>query len=72
VAKADGISRALEDQLGVGDGETTPDREFTLETVSCLGCCSLAPVIMINKETHGNLKPTYIKKVLRPYRKGPA
>ena len=68
VANAAGISRALEDQLRIGAGETTQDREFTLETVACLGCCSLAPVIMINKDTHGNLKPTDLRKVLRLYR----
>lgn len=68
VANAEAISRALEDQLQIGDGETTPDREFTLETVACLGCCSLAPVVMVNKDTHGNLRPTDLRKVLRPYR----
>jgi NADH-quinone oxidoreductase subunit E len=68
VAQADGISKALKDQLRVGEGETTPDREFTLETVACLGCCSLAPVLMINKDTHGNLKPADLRKVLKPYR----
>lgn len=68
VAKANGISQALKDLLRVGEGETTPDREFTLETVSCLGCCSLAPVIMVNKDTHGNLTPTDLKRLLRPYR----
>jgi NADH-quinone oxidoreductase subunit E len=68
VAQANGISQTLRDHLQIGEGETTLDREFTLETVSCLGCCSLAPVIMINKDTHGNLKPTDLKKVLRPYR----
>ena len=68
VAKADVISKTLRDELRIGEGETTPDREFTLETVSCLGCCSLAPVVMINKDTHGNLKPPDLRKVLRPYR----
>jgi NADH-quinone oxidoreductase subunit E len=70
VAKANSISLALKDLLKIGDGETTPDRQFTLETVSCLGCCSLAPVIMINKDTHGNLEPTDLRKVLAPYRPG--
>lgn len=41
--------------LGVKDGETTKDRIFTLETVACLGCCSLAPVMMIGTETYGKL-----------------
>jgi NADH-quinone oxidoreductase subunit E len=70
VAGANGISKSLEDQLKIGNGETTPDRLFTLETVSCLGCCSLAPVIMVGKDTHGNLKPTELRKVLKPYRDG--
>ena len=68
VAEANAISKGLRDRLHVGEGETTPDREFTLETVSCLGCCSLAPVIMINRDTHGNLKPAELRKVLKPYR----
>ena len=68
VANAGVISRTLEDQLRIGEGETTPDREFTLETVACLGCCSLAPVVMVNKDTHGNLKPTDLRKVLKAYR----
>lgn len=68
VANANAISQGLKDLLKVGEGETTPDRLFTLETVSCLGCCSLAPVIMVDKDTHGNLKPTDLRKVLKPYR----
>lgn len=68
VANANALSRALEDLLKVGDGETTADREFTLETVSCLGCCSLAPVVMVGRDTHGNLKPADVKRVLAPYR----
>jgi NADH-quinone oxidoreductase subunit E len=68
VANAGAISRTLEELLQVGDGETTSDREFTLETVACLGCCSLAPVVMINKETYGNLKSTDLRKMLKPYR----
>ena len=55
-----------------GTGRPPRTALFTLETVSCLGCCSLAPVIMVNKDTHGNLKPTDLKKVLKPYRDGEA
>ncbi len=72
VAQANAISQALRDQLHVADGETTPDRAFTVETVACLGCCSLAPVIMINKDTHGNLKPQDLRRLLRPYREARA
>lgn len=52
------VSKVTEDIfgfLGVKDGETTKDRIFTLETVACLGCCSLAPVMMIGTETYGKL-----------------
>jgi NADH-quinone oxidoreductase subunit E len=41
--------------LKIGDGETTPDGKYTFETVSCLGCCSLAPAMMIGEETFGKL-----------------
>ncbi len=69
VSGANDISKAVEDQLGVQNGETTDDKQFTIETVSCLGCCSLAPVVMIGNDTFGNLKPADLKKILRPYRK---
>jgi NADH-quinone oxidoreductase E subunit len=69
VSGANAITKALEDNLEICTGETTKDRLFTIETVSCLGCCSLAPVIMINNDTHGNLKTDQIKKILRQYRK---
>ena len=57
VASAVGDSRPARSTSRVRDGETTADREFSIETVSCLGCCSLAPAIMINKDTFGNLSP---------------
>jgi len=69
VSGANAITKALEDNLEICTGETTRDRLFTLETVSCLGCCSLAPVIMVNNDTHGNLKPEDLKKIIRQYRK---
>ena len=68
VSGAKGITEALEDALGVAVSETTEDKLFTLETVSCLGCCSLAPVIMINDDTYGNLAPKDIKKIIKQYR----
>lgn len=51
------ISDAISAYLGIQNGETTEDGLFTLEYVACLGCCSLAPVIMINGEVYGNLTP---------------
>jgi NADH-quinone oxidoreductase subunit E len=50
--------------LKVGDGETTSDGKFTLESVSCLGCCSLAPAMMIGEETFGKLNgETAVKNI---------
>ncbi|MFC1584076.1 NADH-quinone oxidoreductase subunit NuoE [Fibrobacterota bacterium] len=58
----------LYNQLSIKDGETTEDRHFSVETVRCLGCCSLAPVLMINGKTFGNLQPEKIKKILKQYK----
>jgi len=55
VQNATAITDDLQDELNVKDGETTPDSIFTLESVACLGCCSLAPVMMIGEETFGKL-----------------
>ena len=62
---ADSIAKALQEELGIGDGETTPDGLFSLKEVACLGCCSLSPVMMINGKTYGRLTPDKAKKVLR-------
>jgi NADH-quinone oxidoreductase subunit E len=64
------ILSALRDELGITVGETTEDGMFSLQSVACLGCCSLAPVIMINAATHGNLNNEKLKKVIRRYRAG--
>ncbi len=55
VSGAEGISEALSAQLDVPPEGTTEDMRFTLSEVACLGCCSLAPVIMVNDDTHGKL-----------------
>ncbi|MCR5041631.1 MAG: NADH-quinone oxidoreductase subunit NuoE [Clostridia bacterium] len=62
---ASGIEQAVSEELGISDGETTPDGLFSLKTVACLGCCSLSPVMMINNETYGSLTPDKAKKILR-------
>ncbi len=65
---ADIIEEAITEHLGIADGETTEDGIFTLNNVACLGCCSLAPVMMIQSvdgdETYGNLTKDSVKKVL--------
>lgn len=62
------ILRALQNELGISVGETTNDGLFSLQSVACLGCCSLAPVIMVNEETHGSLTPKKIKGIIKTYR----
>ncbi len=64
------LGQAVEKHLGVPSGETTPDGLFSVETVSCLGCCSLAPVLMIGQTTFGNLSPAAAVKAVRKYQKG--
>jgi NADH-quinone oxidoreductase subunit E len=64
---ANDITKAIQDTLQVADGETTKDKLFTLESVACLGCCSLAPVIMVGNTTHGKLTPREVKKILKKY-----
>jgi len=63
------IIDTIEDELGIEVGGTTEDGIFTLNTVACIGCCSLAPVIMINDETHGQLTPASVRKLLREVRR---
>jgi len=62
------ILKTIQNELGVGVGETTEDGKFSLESVACIGCCSLAPVMMINDETYGRLTPKKIAKILKEYK----
>lgn len=56
------------EELGIGNNETTPDGLFSLNVVSCLGCCSLAPVMMINDRVYGLLTAEKIRRLLRELR----
>ena len=62
---ADTIAKALGDELGIGDGETTADGLFSLKEVACLGCCSLSPVMMVNETTYGSLTPDKAREIVR-------
>lgn len=64
------IEKAVCEELGIKNGETTPDGLFTLHNVACLGCCSLSPVMMINGETYGSLTPDKAIGILRDLRAG--
>lgn len=65
VQNAGTITDAIKEALNVDDGETTEDGLFTLESVACLGCCSLAPVMMIGDDTFGKLTGKSAVKVVR-------
>ena len=62
------ILQTIKDELGIEDGQTTPDGLFSLKCVACLGCCSLSPVMMINEDTYGSLTPDKTKKILKELR----
>ncbi len=63
-----GAPRLLDEiakQLDIGDGETTPDRKFTLETVACFGSCALAPVLVMNNRVYGRVTPAKVREILQ-------
>ena len=64
-----GVFDEMKKELGVEPGETTPDRHFSLETVRCLGACGLAPVVVVDEDTHRQMKPSKITGVLGAYDK---
>lgn len=63
------ILKLVQQELGLEEGETTSDLEYTLETVACIGVCALAPNIVINQETHGNLNPKKVTRLFEGRRK---
>ena len=67
VKNAKGIIERLEKELNVKSGGTTEDGKFTLEATRCLGCCGLAPVMMINDDVYGKLVPDDIPDILKKY-----
>lgn len=67
VRGAERIKERLEKQLEVKAGKTTEDMRFTLETVRCIGCCSLGPVVNINEKTYGRTDPEAMLKALDLY-----
>jgi NADH:ubiquinone oxidoreductase subunit E len=61
------IAESIVKEYKVEEGETTPDRRFTYETVRCLGACGLAPVIVVDENVHGRMKTQKMKSVLDDY-----
>ncbi len=64
------IAQAITEELGIEEGQTTEDGLITLERVACLGCCSLAPVVMINDKVFGKLTPDKVRKLVKRLREG--
>ncbi len=61
------VRERIEDSLDIRNGETTQDGRFTLESVRCIGCCSLGPVIKINEDMHGRIASDEVGKILNQY-----
>ena len=59
------ILEQIQRELDINVGETTSDRKYSLETVACIGCCSLAPCIMVNKKVEANMTPQKVSKLFK-------
>jgi NADH-quinone oxidoreductase E subunit len=62
------IMEKLEETLGIKPGECTPDRNFSLDIVRCLGACALAPVMVVDENIHKQLNPNKLGQEIRKYR----
>jgi len=60
------ILEAVEREIGIKDGETTADLEYSLETLACIGACALAPTMVINHTTYGKMTPDKVTKIFNP------
>ncbi len=67
VGRADTLTEALEEEYNIKDGETTPDGKLTIESVACVGCCSLAPVVVIGEDTYGKINPKKLVATVKEY-----
>jgi NADH-quinone oxidoreductase subunit E len=65
VSGASRILEQIEEELGIREGETSPDLEYSLETVACIGACSLAPCVTINERVEAKLTPDRARALLR-------
>lgn len=66
------VVRKLEESFGVKAGETTPDMSVTLETVGCVGCCGLAPVVVVNEAISGEVTATKVDEIVESLKNGGA
>jgi len=63
------LVEALERELKIKRGDTTVDLEFSLDTVNCVGCCGLAPVVTVGQDVHGKMKQSAVARLIKQYRK---
>ncbi|MEJ2166034.1 MAG: NADH-quinone oxidoreductase subunit NuoE [Desulfobacterales bacterium] len=63
------ILRMMQKELGLKEGETSADYQFTLETVACLGACFMAPAMLVNRNYFGKLAPARVSSIIGQYRK---
>ena len=61
------IMEKLKEILKIGDGECTPDGKFSLDACRCVGACGLAPVMLVNDEVYGQVKPGDVEEILKKY-----
>ena len=67
VRRSDLVLEAFGHELGIHHGETTADGQYSLERVACFGCCALAPVVVVDEETHARMRTTFVRKLLKRY-----
>jgi NADH-quinone oxidoreductase subunit E len=67
VRGSDKVLAQMENELGIKNGENTPDLKFTLETVNCVGACALGPMVIIGEDYHGEMTPEKVNEVLKNY-----
>jgi len=59
------ILKLVKQHLGIEEGQTTPDLEYTLETVACIGVCALAPNMVVGDRVHGHLNPKRVEQLFK-------
>jgi NADH:ubiquinone oxidoreductase subunit E len=69
MAGKDSVARQLENDLGVGFGETTADGRFTLEWANCLGMCDQGPALLVNEQVYTRVTPDMVHEIIETCRK---
>ena len=67
VRGAERVTERLQEDLGIGIGEVTEDKKFSLEVVRCIGCCALAPVLKVGERVYGKVRPKDVAGILKEY-----